>query len=300
MPEIDHDIPIELVRGLLDDQFVPAAPAAADLAISFVTSGWDNALFRLGDDLVIRLPLREASAPLIENEARWLPELAPRLPVAVPVPTFVGRPGRGFLWTWTIAPWIDGDAVDQLPPDRRGRLVEPLADVLLALHRPSPADAPRNPFRGVPLRERADTIAQRLDQASPRVGADAADQLRAVWQIGLDAPEWAGPPMWLHGDPHPHNVLQVGGELSGLLDFGDLTAGDPASDVATAWLMFERGDRERFLSRLMRPGTYDPALPERAAAWAVSFVTAVICDSGSRTSFDGLIDHAVRQLVSEG
>jgi aminoglycoside phosphotransferase (APT) family kinase protein len=296
VPDVDVEVNDGLVRQLLAEQFAPVDPAAARARLTFLAKGWDNALFRLGESLIVRLPLRELAAPLVANEARWLPELAPRLPVAVPAPVFVGAPGAGYPWTWTVVPWIDGDLVAHLEPTARGGLVEDLAATLLALHQPAPPDAPSNPFRSVPLAERRNAIEARWPTVGEHVGAAAVKRLRAAWADGLDSPPWREPRVWVHGDAHPLNLLHRDGALSGVIDFGDITSGDPANDLATAWWTFTANDRERFLRVVMESGKYDEAAPARAAAWAVSFVTAIICDPPSRKPFGEVIAHTIKQF----
>src|SRR5262245_57438752 len=131
MPDAEVDIDADLVRRLLVDQH----PDLADLALEEVGEGWDNSIFRLGDDFVVRLPRRELSAHLVENEQRWLPRLAPALPLAVPVPLRVGAPGRGYPWRWSISPWLPGAVVGECPPDDWRDAAERLGEFVAALHR---------------------------------------------------------------------------------------------------------------------------------------------------------------------
>jgi len=98
MPAAEHDVDASLVHALLREQHSDLA----GLPLVDAGHGWDNSLYRLGDDLLVRLPRRRASADLIEQECRWLPELAPRLPMATPVPLRIGRPGCGYPWAWSI------------------------------------------------------------------------------------------------------------------------------------------------------------------------------------------------------
>ena len=120
-----------------------------------------------------------------------------------------------------------------------------------------------------------------------------------MWAAGIEAAPWPGPPVWVHGDAHPLNLLHVDGQLTGVIDFGDITSGDPANDLATAWWTFAPGDRERFLELLTSSGRYDHAVVLRAAAWAASFLTAIVCDPLSRQLFANTIDHTVAQLTTD-
>ena len=212
--EIDIDAP--LVEALLASQ----CPELAHLPVRVVANGWDNTIARVGDDWLVRLPRRAASAPLVENEQRWLPVLAPSLPLTVPVPWFAGRPSDVFPW-----------------PNDPVEAARTLATFVAALHVPAPADAPLNEFRGVALQQRAAAVEQRV--AAMGAGVDAARVL-AVWAELSATPPWPGPPLWLHGDLHGSNLLTTtvgqSRRLSAVIDFGDITAGDPATDLAVDFI----------------------------------------------------------------
>ncbi len=273
MPRAGLVVDVSLVRALLAAQ----APHWSHLPLREVARGWDNAVFRLGTDLAVRVPLRALAAALVDHEARWLPELAPRLPVATPVPLLVGEPATGYPWRWTVVPWLRGEVLAGVPAAGRTRYAVPLADALVAMHRPAPPAAPDNPFRGVPLAERASTVGAMswADLASAHPGV-AVEALEGAWRRGVAAEAWAGPALWLHGDPHPLNVLVRGGQLSALLDFGDVTSGDPASDLATCWMSFDEVGREAFRERVDAAGVVDPAVWDRAAAWAAAIAAALL------------------------
>jgi len=149
-PEAEIAIDTALVRALVAEQH----PDLALAPLVDVGEGWDNRLFRLGSDLVVRLPRRAASAELIDHELRWLPQLAPRLPLAVPAIQRAGRPGAGFPWNWSIASWVPGDPALHVPPRDLRATAAALGAFLRALHQSAPQDAPRNPWRGVPLADR--------------------------------------------------------------------------------------------------------------------------------------------------
>lgn len=251
-----------------------------------VASGWDNEVFRLGDDLAVRLPRREAAAHLVENEQRWLPILAPALPVRVPVPVAVGVPDDDYPWRWSIVPWFDGVRVADLPLAERDALAGEVAAALRALHVVAPADAPRNPVRGVPLRERDGVVRGRL--AGSR-------GLAALWDAGLAAPEWSRPDVWVHGDVHPGNLIARGGRLEAVIDFGDMCAGDPACDLAVAWTAFGPAGRVRLRADL--GDGYDDAMWARAGAWAVAFAT--LLRDADDAWLRALSAHAIAQLLGE-
>lgn len=289
-PAADVAVDEALVRGLLAAQH----PDLAARPLERAGGGWDNEMWRLGDDLAVRLPRRAAAAPLAAHEHRWLPVLARLTSLAVPVPLRVGVAADGYPYTWSVVPWLPGVPAWRTPVADRDAWAPTLADALADLHAPADPAAPVNPVRGVPLAERDEAVRQRL--VPP--GVPGADHLRALWADALDADPWAGPPVWLHGDPHPANLLVDRGRLVGLADFGDLTAGDPATDLATAWLTFGPAGRAAFRERLVARGALDDATWRRARGWAVVMATAML----RRPSDDAIATiggHALAELRAE-
>ena len=184
-PIADVSIEPPLVRALLREQHADLA----HLPLIEVGEGWDNKLFRLGDDLAVRLPRRAASAASIEHEQRWLPRLSPRLPLPVPVPLRIGWPGCGFPWAWSIVPWLAGESALV----RHRRMVRPVAvalgQFLRALHQPAPADAPYNPGRGEPLAARTETLRAHVRQLDGLIDRFA---ILALWARAVSASAWPG------------------------------------------------------------------------------------------------------------
>lgn len=266
VPEIDVDE--TLVRALLREQH----PDLADLPLAPAGTGWDNVLWRLGDDLALRLPVRALSAPLVAHEQRWLPVLAPLLPVATPVPVRVGAPTGAYPWAWSVVPWFHAEPAWSVPLAERAVWVRDLADVFVALHRPAPPDAPDNPYRGVALSRDDSTIRERLD----RIAHPDADRVLERRAELAAAPAWDGPPLWLHGDPHPANLLVHDGRLRAVIDFGDVTSGDPASDLATAWLTFDADARAAFREIVDAACGWDDAVWRRAQAWALHLAVVLM------------------------
>ncbi|GAA2756386.1 aminoglycoside phosphotransferase family protein [Actinopolymorpha rutila] len=255
MSEIDE----VMVRSLLREQH----PDLAELGLRQVAGGWDNQLWRLGDDLAVRMPLTPRAPSLLRKEQRWLPTLAPRLPLPVPVPVRYGEPSVRFPKPWIVTAWVPGRPADRAPISRGMPAAEMLAAFLRALHVGAPAEAPANPKRGVPL----SAVAQEFDQKLEAVASsDVRAAVRTVWNDGLAAPGWNGPPTWVHGDLHPANVVTSDGTLSGVLDFGELCAGDPATDLAAAWLLLPVAAVSRFFESY---AIADDATIRRARAWAV-------------------------------
>lgn len=247
-----------LVRALLAEQH----PDLAGLELRDVAGGWDNQQWRLGTGLAVRLPRTERAPGLLRIEQKWLPVLAERLPLPTPTPVRVGEPSPLFEHTWTVTRWVHGEPADHTPITDAGA-ADTLAAFLKALHRPAPADAPANPTRGIPLADLRDGFTSALGVIAGDPRADAA---RETWEKAVAAPTWHGPPVWLHGDLHPANVVVRGGTLAGVIDFGELCAGDPATDLSAAWILLPAGAASRFFD------TYedaDEATVARARGWAV-------------------------------
>lgn len=280
-PAAEHPITGELVRALLRDQH----PDLAGLPLALVAEGWDNSVWRLGTDLAVRMPRRELAANLVLHEQRWLPRLAPGLPVPVPAPVRVGIPGRGYAWRWSVVPWFVGRPAIGLPGERTSGLVADLARFVGTLHVPAPPDHPVNPFRGVPLAARDGVVRDRMTVLAP----EERSRADVVWQDALDAPVWVGPPVWLHGDLHPGNlVVADGGKLAAVVDFGDLTAGDPAVDLAVAWSLFDDSSRPQFMDAVEAARPRDRATWRRARGWALSFATALLTRSDDDPTYHAL------------
>ena len=290
MTHADIEITAELVRDLVRDQH----PDLADHPVRLGARGWDNQLWRLGDDLAVRLPwaIGSADAQLLKEYAS-LPGLAPLLPLPVPVPQRLGEPSARFPRPWIVTTWVPGTPADRAPVTRGPQAADILAAFLTALHRPAPDGTPAGQGRGGPLAERADDVTAGLAKAAdlgliPDLGA-----ARAVWEDAVAAPAWDGPPVWLHGDLHPANVLTADGALCGVVDFGDLCAGDPALDLAAAWILLPDGAADRCYAAY-RPtldagdAAYAAAL-RRARGWAIWRVLGClfIADAGDRGQFGG-------------
>lgn len=264
-PPQETRIDTPLVRALLAEQH----PDLAAAPLTPLAEGWDNVLYRLGDTLTVRLPRRQASAQLIEHEQRWLPELAAWLPLPVPAPIRSGRPSSslGYPWSWSVGPWLPGAAWEHTPPADMLDAASALGRFLAALHRPAPQSAPRNPFRGIPLSQRGELLQRSLASLGAAVERGAIEQR---WRQLVTTPAWAGPPLWLHGDLHPLNLLVDAGQLSAVIDFGDVCAGDPAGDLSVAWMLFPPHARERLRATL----AVDDNTWRRAQGWALALGAA--------------------------
>jgi aminoglycoside phosphotransferase (APT) family kinase protein len=273
-PPAEIDVDEALVRSLLADQH----PDLAGLPLEELGAGWDNVLWRLGDGLLVRLPRRAAAAVLAANEQRWLPALAPGLPLSVPVPVRLGLPAHRFPWPWTVVPWLDGTPADHTGVTAADDAARRLGRFLRALHRPAPPDAPFNPFRSVPLPARTDMFEQRMERAASEIDHVA---VRRVWDEACAAPSPPVPPVWVHGDLHPGNVLVCAGTVAAVLDWGDVCAGDAATDLAAGWLLLPTSALGAFVAAY---GEDDPAAWARARGWAVLFALMSLADTWPSTT----------------
>jgi aminoglycoside phosphotransferase (APT) family kinase protein len=249
-----------LVSRLLAAQF----PQWCDRTIEPVESyGTDHDIYRLGDDLVARLPRIAWATEQAAKEAAWLPRLAPHLPLAIPTPIAMGRPGEGYPYDWSVCTWLPGENANGTIVDR-GRAAVDLAAFVSAMRRIDTTGAhPRPPQgRGAPLAVNDEPVRRSVAQLGDRI--DSAAALRS-WQESLDAPVWDGPEVWVHGDLLPGNLLVVDGRLSGVIDFGGLNVGDPACDLQPAWNMFAGDSRRRFRAEL----DVDDASWLRGRGWAL-------------------------------
>ncbi|MFG3229205.1 aminoglycoside phosphotransferase family protein [Kitasatospora sp. NPDC048194] len=255
-----------LVRRLVSAQF----PEWVGLPVTPVGSaGADNAMFRLGPELAVRLPRVEWAAGDVRREHRWLPGLAPRLPLPVPVPVAVGRPAAGYPWEWSVLRWLDGvnPAVGALAAP--GALARDLAGFVNALRAVDPSGAPVGP-RSVPLASRDGATRAAIAQLAGAIDTAAAT---ALWDKALGLPEYDGPPVWMHGDLTPGNLLlSRTGRLAAVLDFALMGVGDPTADLIAAWYLLPASARPAFRSALH----VDDAMWARARAWAFSIALVTI------------------------
>lgn len=298
MPQAEVAITPELVRRLLRRQH----PDLAELPITLLAHGWDNAMFRLGPELTVRLPRRAAAAELLRHEQRWLPELAPSLPIPIPAPVRMGEPDEGYPWAWSVLPWFDGTPLGADEAARPAELATDLGRFVAALHQPGPADAPINPFRGVPLADRTEAVEQRIDQLAEQAEALAVDvaSVRRRWRAAVALPPWPGPAVWLHGDLHPLNLLVRDGRLVAVIDFGDITAGDPATDLGAAWTVLPPAERPRFRSAAdsaQRP--IDEATWGRARGWALVLALALLTNSADNPTLYRIGRRTLQEVMGD-
>ncbi|MBP0582239.1 aminoglycoside phosphotransferase family protein [Labrys sp. LIt4] len=270
-------IETELVRRLVDRQF----PDWADQPVRPVErNGWDNSTFRLGTDKKVRLPTAAPYVPQVEKEWRFLPRLAPHLPLPIPAPLALGRPAEGYPYPWSVYRWIEGEpTVFEQLADPIGFAVD-LAQFLLALQRAPPEGPPAgvdNFHRGGALSFYDAETRRCLDQLAGEIDAAAAGR---VWEAALAA-RWQRPPVWVHGDIAVGNLLLHEGRLSAVIDFGSSAIGDPACDLVIAWTFLRGESRAAFQAKLAEQAGFDHGIWARARGWALWKALLICCGHGS-------------------
>ena len=251
-----------LVQRLIESQF----PAWSDLPIKPVEfSGWDNRTFHLGDCMTVRLPSDASYVSQVEKEQRWLPKLAPHLPLLIPRPLAMGKPSENYPWPWSVYQWLDGKTASLETISDLSEFALKLAEFLKAFQKIDSTGGPvagsQNFYRGGSLKiydqETREAI-KKLDS-----GMDSK-RITEIWNRALDS-EWNKPPVWIHGDIAVGNLLVNNGELSAVIDFGQLGVGDPACDLVIEWTLFRDQSREVFKKAM----SLDEQTWERAMAWAL-------------------------------
>lgn len=266
-PQIDES----LARRLVASQF----PAWANLPIAPVPrQGHDNGTFRLGNEMSVRLPRAAAYAAHMTVEYCWLPRLAPHLPVPIPEPLAIGNPEHDYPWQWLINRWIDGTEADAVALGNPVMFAREVAYFLASLHEIDAAGAPRpgieNFFRGAHLSVYDSEVRNCIRVLEERIDVQATT---TVWDQALQS-EWDRPPVWTHGDVAAGNLLVKEGRLCGVIDFGQLAAGDPACDIAIAWTLLSGRSREVFRDELVG---IDDATWIRGRGWAVWKALVTLC-----------------------
>ena len=284
--EVLTDVP--LVRRLLAEQF----PEWAELSLERVpSSGTDNALYRLGDDMVVRLPRIDWAVAGLQRELEWLPKLAPLLPVSAPVPLAEGRPSEGYPWGWAVYEWLPGENPPVGGGGNSAALARDLAGLLGAFQRIDIAGPSSR--RGLPLASQDEWTRAALSELRGTIDTAAAT---AAWEEALRTPVWSRPPVWLHGDLFPGNLLVERGRLSAVIDFALVGMGDPACDLIAAWSLFPRATREVFRAEL----TVDDATWARGRGWALSVaLVALPYYRDTNPGFAALARHVLGEVLAE-
>jgi aminoglycoside phosphotransferase (APT) family kinase protein len=268
-PAAEVHIDTALAQALLEQQ----CPDLASLSIEPLASGWDNVMFRLGTEFIIRMPRRAIAADLIEHEQYWLPQLQ-HLPIAIPTPLRAAKPGLGYPWPWSIVPWIDGEAADLAPPEAEQGIC--FALFLKALHCSVPVagDLPVNPHRGCPLADKIDGLMPRFERLAT-VSDVMTPHIHSIWNTALAAPR-CEQPVWLHGDLHARNVIVDKGIITAVIDWGDICTGDAATDLMSIWALFD--DPHVRKQALVEYGA-SADVTARAKGWVV-MMAAILLDTG--------------------
>ncbi|MBM3263696.1 MAG: aminoglycoside phosphotransferase family protein [candidate division Zixibacteria bacterium] len=260
----EADTDVSLVRRLLAAQF----PQWADLGIHPVSSaGTDHALYRIGDDLVARFPRIHGAVGQIDVERRWLPYLAPHVPLAIPLLLAKGDPGQGYPYPWAVYRWIEGESVAFEDIADPNHAAVGLAHFITALQRVDtmggPLPGPDDCARGKPLAPRDKHTREAIRALK---GIIETDTVTAAWEASLRTPAWNRAPVWIHGDLLPSNLLFERGLLNAVIDFGSLCVGDPACDLMIAWNLFSDKSRDVFRATMQ----VDDATWARGRGWALS------------------------------
>jgi aminoglycoside phosphotransferase (APT) family kinase protein len=285
-----------LVKRLVASQF----PQWTDLAVTPVdVDGWDNRTYRLGESMTVRLPTHESYAAAIDKEHRWLPVLAPLLPVPIPVLLAKGEPGHGYPFRWSIRRWLHGqtassDTVSDLPG-----LATSVAEFILALQHIDATGGPQagahSFHRGASLTHYDDETRRCLAELHGRLDTDSAS---AVWDAALAATS-GGPPVWFHGDIASGNLLVRDGRLAAVIDFGTSGVGDPACDLVIAWTLFSGDSRKAFRNTVGQ----DAATWARARGWALWKALITVAwntDINEQARSATVIDDVVADRSTEG
>ncbi len=290
-------INVALVRALVKTQF----PQWQTLTIEPVkSSGWDNRTFHLGDDMLVRLPSAADYAAQVAKEQHWLPKLAANLPLQIPEPLAMGQPSDDYPWQWSIYRWLQGETAATAEINNLNEFATSLAEFLIAFHRIETTKGPiagkQNFYRGGSLKvydtETRQAIATLQDKLDVKAVTD-------VWETAL-ATNWQAPPVWVHGDISAGNLLLQDGNLTAVIDFGQLGIGDPACDLAITWTLFSGKSREVFRNKLQ----LDASTWARARAWTLWKALGYIVSENNDMNFEAkqswrIIDEVMANHLGE-
>lgn len=280
--QVDTDV--EQLRRLLQTQ----QPQWAALPIERLPSpGTDNSIYRLGDDLVVRMPLIHWAVGQVDLEHTWLPRIAPNLPLRLHEPVALGEPGEGYPWRWSVYRWLNGERAHPSVLDDEIDTARDLAAFVRAFQSLDPTGMPRS-GRGVPLAPMDDMIRGAIEQVRDETDADV---LLAAWDDAIHAPKWSGPWLPVHGDLSDGNLLVRGGRLHAVIDFSCFGLSDPANDIDVAWDLFSPAGRDAYRAAL----DVDDATWARARGWAVRSVFGI---PYYRDSNPGIVERARRRLAN--
>lgn len=286
VPPAECDIDPDLVGALLTEQF----PKLAHLAITTASHGWDNVVFRLGETLAARLPRRQIGADISATELDWLPRIGSGWSFPAPVPLYVGIPGAGYPWRWSIVPWLEGDPVIDAPLGTAG--AAEIGAALAQVHREAPQGAPRNPFRSAPLADRIGRLIDRLEVLRTHK-AWSLDSGRVVRDVTRAAEGGLRIETWCHLDIHGRNTLSTDGRLAGIIDWGDAGVADAHTDLGQArYLLGRDGFEQAAIAYVAGGGMAEPDSQLVEAEAAVFAVTMACVDDAKflRSGWLSLVD----------
>ncbi|RDI48061.1 aminoglycoside phosphotransferase family protein [Aquicella lusitana] len=279
-------IDVTLVRRLIAAQF----PQWTHLPVKPVEfGGWDNRTFHLGEHMTVRLPSAAIYSPQVEKEHRWLPKLAPHLPLPIPIPLAMGKPAEGYPWHWSVYQWLAGESASIEHITNLRQFAIALAEFLAALQQidtaGGPPAGPQNFYRG----GRLAIYDAETRQAIAKLGNETdTETMIEVWNAAL-ASTWQGTPVWVHGDVAVGNLLVDKGQLSAVIDFGQLGIGDPACDLAIAWTFFNAESRKAFRAAL----PLDSATWARGRGWTLWKALCAPLPGTSRREVDKIINEVL-------
>lgn len=283
------DIDLSLVKQLITSQF----PRWQELSLQLVEdAGTDNAIYRLGDDMVVRIPRIEKAAAHIEKEYQWLPKLAPHLPLAIPMPLEKGNPADGYPWQWSVYRWLEGKNAVENPITDFYQAANDLGKFVAALQKVDTTEAPQS-RRGLPLNSRDKETREAISLLKDTFNTET---LTNEWEKALAIPLWQGAPQWIHGDLLPSNMLVNKGRLSAIIDFGTSGVGDPACDMMVAWTLLDRQSRKAFREKVNTDG----ATWERGRGWALTFgLVALPYYEKTNPTLAGIAKRTIDEILSD-
>lgn len=278
-----------LVQKLISNQF----PQWSDLPITAIEpGGWDNKTFRMGDNMLVRLPSAERYAAQVEKEQQWLPVLAQHLPLPIPVPLATGKPSDSYPWNWSVYQWIPGKTANIASISNLVQFARSLADFVKALEHIDTEDAPlagvHNFYRGGSLQVYDKETRQAIETAG---NVFDTNTLIEIWEAAL-ATTWHDVPVWVHGDLSKDNLLTEEGLLSAVIDFGSCGVGDPACDTTMSWTFFSSESREIFCERL----NFDKSTWARGRGWALWKALITLTKANSD---DSITSKENRRIINE-
>ncbi|MBP1638747.1 MAG: hypothetical protein H6Q17_330 [Bacteroidetes bacterium] len=264
-PKAEVDINEDLVHNLIVSQF----PELSGSAIALLGSGWDNESYRLGSEYIVRMPRRVSASKLLQNEITWLPKLKPLLPIDIPAPVRVGVPDRNYPFCWSIVPWFEGMAADRMLPNETEafRVIR----FLKQLHSYNAEQAPGNRYRDVPLSDKAADVEARMQRLKLKTGL-ITPEIEVGWCEAVVEPD-VQERCLIHGDLHPGNMIVQNGHVEAIIDWGDITSGDPATDLACLWMLFEREEVRKEALKLYGASE---SMTKRSIGWAIFFGTMLL------------------------